>query len=66
MPASPSPSQPPVSLAAKVLVAEDDPVTARMIGDMLEGAGFAVVLAKDGAEALELAGQSSPTPWCST
>lgn len=58
-PASPS-SPPTSSISAKILVAEDDAITARMIRDMLEAAGFAVTLARDGAEALELAGQIEP------
>jgi len=46
--------------AAKVLVAEDDVLTGRMIRDMLEAAGFEVSLARDGAEALDLATQLEP------
>jgi two-component system sensor histidine kinase/response regulator len=54
------PSPPPAPLAARVLVAEDDPVAGRMIRDMLEPAGFAVVLAADGFQALDLAGHLQP------
>ncbi len=46
--------------AARVLVAEDDALTGRMICDMLESAGFEVSLARDGAEALDLATQLEP------
>jgi two-component system cell cycle response regulator len=39
----------------KVLIADDSPLVLRMIQKMLEGAGLAVVTAKDGLEAVEKA-----------
>jgi two-component system cell cycle response regulator len=39
--------------AAKVLIADDSPLVLRMIEKMLAGAGFTVVCAKDGIEAIE-------------
>jgi len=39
----------------KVLIADDSPLVLRMIEKMLEGAGFDVVTAKDGLEAIERA-----------
>ncbi len=41
--------------APKVLVADDSPLVLRMIEKMLQGAGFGVVTAKDGLEAVEKA-----------
>ncbi len=41
--------------APKVLVADDSPLVLRMIEKMLQGAGFGVVTAKDGLEAIERA-----------
>ncbi len=38
---------------ARVLIADDSPLVLRMIEKMLVGAGFAVVTAKDGIEAIE-------------
>jgi two-component system, cell cycle response regulator len=40
---------------AKVLVADDSPLVLRMLETMLEGAGLAVVTARDGLEAIEKA-----------
>jgi two-component system cell cycle response regulator len=42
-------------LPAKVLIADDSPLVVRMIEKMLSGAGFAVVTARDGLEAVEKA-----------
>src|SRR4051794_26252425 len=39
---------------AKVLIAEDDPVTRTMLDDMLKAEGFVTYIAKDGAEALQV------------
>jgi two-component system, cell cycle response regulator len=39
--------------AAKVLIADDSPLVLRMIEKMLSGAGFSVVTARDGLEAIE-------------
>src|SRR4029453_10409412 len=39
----------------KVLVADDSPLVLRMLEKMLEGAGFSVVTARDGLEAIEKA-----------
>lgn len=47
-------NQPGEAMTANVLVCEDDPDIARLLGLMLTQAGFAPVLARDGAEALRL------------
>jgi len=39
---------------AKVLIAEDDPVTRTMLDDMLRAEGFVTYIARDGAEALQV------------
>ena len=45
----------------KMLVAEDDPLTRRMLGTVLAGSGYEVVLARDGQEALRvLRGPEAP------
>ena len=41
--------------ASRILVADDSPVVLRMIEEMLRGAGYTVVTAKDGLEAVEKA-----------
>jgi PAS domain S-box-containing protein len=46
--------EPGEAAAASVLVCEDDPDIARLLGLMLHQAGFVPVLARDGAEALHL------------
>ena len=40
---------------ATILIADDSPLVLRMIEKMLEGAGFGVVTARDGLEAIEKA-----------
>jgi DNA-binding response OmpR family regulator len=47
-------------MPAKVLVADDEEKIARMVGSYLEAAGFAVVLAFDGAQAISLFRSESP------
>jgi len=47
-------------MARKVLVADDEPLTAEMLALMLRFAGFDVVCAHDGAEALEQARLTRP------
>src|SRR6185295_2045299 len=42
-------------LAMKVLIADDSPLVLRMIEKMLSAAGFSVVTARDGLEAIEKA-----------
>jgi two-component system cell cycle response regulator len=42
-----------VTATPKVLIADDSPLVLRMIETMLAGAGFAVVTARDGIEAIE-------------
>ena len=44
---------------AKVLIAEDDPVTRAMLDEMLRAEGFSTRLACDGAEALQLSATES-------
>jgi CheY-like chemotaxis protein len=44
----------------KVLIADDEKFVTLLYKDMLEHAGFEVVVAHDGAEALELIKQSKP------
>lgn len=45
---------------ARILVAEDDPVTLRFVQSLLEEQGFEVLLAEDGRHAHELAVAGSP------
>jgi CheY-like chemotaxis protein len=47
-------------MARKVLIAEDEPLTAEMLALMLVFAGFEVVFAQDGREALEQARRTQP------
>jgi DNA-binding response OmpR family regulator len=49
-----------VRLAKRILVAEDDPVTARFVGSLLEEHGYEVVVATDGHHALEVAAEAAP------
>jgi len=49
-----------VRLAKRILVAEDDPVTARFVGSLLTEHGFDVLVAADGDHALELAAEAAP------
>lgn len=50
----------PESAKAKILVAEDDDVTQRLVKRFLERSGFLVVTADNGEEALSLALSESP------
>jgi two-component system response regulator VicR len=45
---------------ARILIAEDDPVTSRFLCSLLEEAGYEVLLAEDGRHASELALSSAP------
>ena len=45
---------------ARILVAEDDPVTVRFLQSLLEEQGFEVLVAEDGRHAHELATSGSP------
>jgi DNA-binding response OmpR family regulator len=45
---------------ARILVAEDDPVTARFVTTLLSEKGYEVLLAEDGDRAAELAANASP------
>ena len=45
---------------ARILVAEDDPVTVRFLQSLLEENGFEVLVAEDGRHAHELATSGSP------
>ena len=47
-------------VAKRILVAEDDPVTARFVGSLLTEHGFDVLVAADGDHALELAAEAAP------
>jgi CheY-like chemotaxis protein len=47
-------------MVRRVLVADDEPITAEMLALMLAFRGFAVVCAHDGAEALQLALEWKP------
>ena len=47
-------------VAKRILVAEDDPVTARFVGSLLEEHGYDVVVAEDGDHALEMAAEAAP------
>ena len=44
----------------RILVAEDDPVTARFVGSLLTEHGYDVLVAADGDHALELAAEAAP------
>lgn len=44
-----------------VLIIDDDPANRLLLGDLLEASGYAVQRAADGAEALRLAAEHSPT-----
>jgi DNA-binding response OmpR family regulator len=44
----------------RVLVVDDEPKIVRLVGDYLEHAGFAVIVARDGREALMRAGSEHP------
>ena len=46
--------------AKRILVAEDDPVTARFVGSLLEEHGYEVIVASDGDHALEIAAGAEP------
>jgi DNA-binding response OmpR family regulator len=46
--------------AKRILLAEDDPVTARFVGSLLEEHGYQVVVAEDGNHALEIAAEAAP------
>lgn len=45
---------------ARILVAEDDPVTAKFVTTLLGEKGYEVLLAEDGDRAAELAANASP------
>jgi DNA-binding response OmpR family regulator len=45
---------------ARILVAEDDPVTAKFVTTLLAEKGYEVLLAEDGDRAAELAANASP------
>jgi two-component system cell cycle sensor histidine kinase/response regulator CckA len=47
---------PPVAETGTVLLVEDEPAVRAVIAEMLEGSGYAVISAADGAEALRLSG----------
>jgi two-component system, cell cycle response regulator len=49
------PTPPEVRVTPRVLIADDSPLVLRMIEKMLVGAGFGVVTARDGLEAIEKA-----------
>ena len=49
-----------MGVAKRILVAEDDPVTARFVGSLLAEHGFDVLVAADGDHALELAADAAP------
>jgi CheY-like chemotaxis protein len=47
----------------RVLVVDDNHLIRRLLALMLEGAGFVVIEAESGEEALELAGETPPDAW---
>lgn len=47
-------------MSKTVLVVDDSPSVRQMISNTLQGAGYAVVTACDGQEALDVAGRASP------
>ncbi len=46
--------------AKRILLAEDDPLTARFVQSLLDAKGYAVMVADDGEHAVELAAASRP------
>mgnify|MGYP001428344899 CR=1 FL=1 len=44
----------------KILVVEDDPVNATIVGDFLSANGYAVAVAKNGAQGIEMCASESP------
>lgn len=57
-PAAAAPKKP--ARNQKVLVVDDDPLFLKIAGTQLENEGFAVVTAKDGCEAIEVARKQKP------
>jgi len=49
-----------VSVAKRILVAEDDPVTRRFVVSLLEERGYEVLVAEDGEHAVETATSARP------
>jgi DNA-binding response OmpR family regulator len=49
-----------VGAAKRILVAEDDPVTRRIVGSLLEERGYEVLVAEDGEHALATATAAEP------
>ena len=49
-----------MTASARILVADDDPVTSRFVRSLLESEGFDVLVAEDGEQALRLAGEHHP------
>lgn len=47
-------------MSKKILITEDSPTILAMTKDILEGAGFSVICALDGAQALDKARQEEP------
>lgn len=47
-------------MAARILVADDDPVTARFVCSLLRDKGYEVIVADDGDQALQLAASHRP------
>ena len=49
-----------MSVAKRILVAEDDPVTRRFVVTLLEERGYEVLVAEDGEHAVQTAGSATP------
>ncbi len=49
-----------MGVAKRILVAEDDPVTRRFVASLLEERGYEVLVAEDGAHALDTALSAMP------
>lgn len=60
MPHEPSPSSPQDGGPRRVLLADDERLLHTVLGDVLEGHGYAVLHAMDGAEALRAARENRP------
>ena len=55
-------SSPAAQVAESILVVDDDPVILRVMGDVLRGAGYVVLLAEGGWSAIQTFQSAAPPP----